>query len=211
MMLIKKDRASLEEALRLAENADKRQFIDTKISALEGILITKKRQYEEYLERKREVAKEMDRRTSIKPIDFSDIHQTPRLSVADDEVLPQRKGSISEYEQLVPRRRAIPQAKPVQDDAPFRQEHDELASDLVIMARNLKKNNLALQGLLGKDKQVLHEADTLLATNQAKFKREHETLQTFRTKSWRSTKTIILLLFALFFAFIVMYVFIKFT
>lgn len=40
------------------------------------------------------------------------------------------------------------------NEAGYQKEHDKLAADLVIMARNLKRNNLAFQEKLKQDREV---------------------------------------------------------
>lgn len=155
-----------------------------------------------------------------KPIDFSAFEPaqspgaaaSPVTPVAAAPAVPDKDHLVPEKEQLVRRRARPPPTKASrEDEEPFRREHDQLGEDLVILAKNLKRNNQVFQDLLKKDKDVLKETELGLTTNAGRFEKEHGNLKQFRKTSWRSTKSLIVMMFLLFAAFIAMYLFIKVT
>lgn len=159
-----------------------------------------------------------------KPFDFSSfegpsISSPVQLGSPDDQVAPASQPLVSptstmtDREELLRRRRPPPaKEKPSETDKPaFQQNHDALAAEMVTLARNLKNNNLAFSELLKKDRNAVKEAELLMDTNSAKFKREHDDLKSFSRSSWSSTKRTILIIFLLLGLFVVMYLFIKVT
>lgn len=159
--------------------------------------------------------------TLSRPINFANI-PVPQSSPESDTTAAETLASptlpdlsITERSQLLRRRanvkNTVPVTKESSAESPYRREHDEAAADLVTLARNLKQNNLAFQKLLKDDEAVVKESELLLNSTSSKFQKEHDKLKTFRTTSWRSTKSTILMMFMLFIAFVFMYLFIKFT
>lgn len=212
----------MDSQLRLPEWEDRRQFIDTKVSALEHVLQHKKRMYSPYL------AQFQGQMSNVegKPFDFSAFVKSdlsspaqPAVEPSLDQVAPTSPSIISpttmsvDREELLRRRRPPPTKEKSSDTTKpaFQQDHDALAAEMVTLARNLKKNNLAFSELLKKDHNALHEAELLMETNSTKFKREHDDLKSFRRSSWSSTKRTILIIFLLLGLFVVMYLFIKIT
>ena len=148
-----------------------------------------------------------------KPIDFSAFEPAKSPTAAPAPTIPAAAApAVPERDQLVRRRAGPPPSKAShEDEEPFRREHDQLGEDLVILAKNLKRNNQVFQNLLKKDKDVLKETELGLTTNAGRFEKEHGNLKQFRKTSWRSTKSLIVMMFLLFAAFIAMYLFIKVT
>lgn len=209
----------------------KRDAIDAKIRSIEEVLVHRRKLYANYLMDQQNKAQERKTRfeSLSKPIDLNQISQLVGSRSGSGEQLPSpgsspavsppksivHSTSISEREELIGgiRKRINKPEKSVRegDQPEFHATHDALASDLVMLAKNLKQNNLAFQDLLSQDKSVVKETELLLNTNAAKFNREHEGLKSFRSTSWRSTKTTILMMFLLFAVFIFMYLLIKVT
>jgi hypothetical protein len=209
--------------------------MDSKIKVIEEALLHRRKLYAAYLmdqqARRQERSKHLE--SLSKPIDLNQINQLVKSrsvsveqvsslvesptggspkSIVQAATLPH----VSERDELIGVRRRINRPEKAMsmrdgDQPVFHATHDQLASDLVVLAKNLKQNNLAFQNLLVQDKSVIKETELLLNTNAAKFSREHEGLKTFRSASWRSTKTTILMMFLLFAVFIFMYLLIKVT
>lgn len=76
-----------------------------------------------------------------------------------------------------------------------RKEHEELTLELVHMARRLKQNNVALRELVQQDKKTVDEADLALSVNAGRFKQQHQSLQSFSSKSWATTWRLIIMTF----------------
>lgn len=215
-------RQQMDALMRAPEWEDRRQFVDSKLKALESVVQHKRRLYSPLMAQFPDGLQSTD--AMERPFDFTALERITSPVDMGDQVAPSSppvpaplpKTSVTDREELLRRRRLPPPSKDkqAQSDAnrpAFQQDHDALSADLVALARNLKKNNLAFQGLLKKDSNVVKEAELLMDTNDSKFKKEHEDLKSFRRSSWSSTKRTILIIFLLLGIFVVMYLFIKIT
>lgn len=235
MEAIKESRTRLKASFDSPEWADRKQYVDGKIAVLEGLLQRLKCQYDGSLKEKRVKAQqhksimdELDR-----PFDFSALEEaiakyeqasSALLSTAVEtaEIEPiSEPGKIlnaatADREELLRRRRPLPSSPSQQQQSramrrAYEDEHDSLSADLLLLARNLKKNNLAFQSKLKQDASVIKETELVLNSVEGKFKKEHENLKTFRRASWSSMGKTLLLMFLLFAGFIGLYLFIKVT
>lgn len=191
-------------------------MLDSKIQIVDSILKQKRKQYAEYMMRQQNEATQSKQRIEAlsKPLNLESLSAgaSARFPVVPTDMRP--KPALQEREELLLRNRIRPAAAQPQastSKASYQQEHDEIAGDLLIQARNLKRINLQFKEHIDKDKALVKESELLMNSNAAKFKREHENLKTFRVSSWKSTKSTILMLFLLFALFVVMYLLIKVT
>jgi len=214
-----------------------RKTIDAKIGLIEALVKRRKSRFEAYQMGGASSQPRSPSLVSDGSFDFNRlaalVQDEPVTITTDVEVLPSLSApSISSMvpsmsspvisatasnprEELLMRRRPIVALKvsataDIKKPA-YQEEHDSLTTDLVVLAQNLKRNNLAFQGLLKNDSSVIKESELLLNTNSAKFNKEHEGLKGFRRSSWKSTWKTILMVFMLLGAFVAMYLLIKVT